>query len=215
MIELRQLTRAFHKQALFTSQAISTPAHGLVAIRGANGSGKTTLLRILATLTAPSGGDAWVDGQSVVSEPRKVRAGLGFVPSGEGGMFRKLTGRENLMFFASLCGLSERGGREAIDRVREMFPLDQALATRFGVASSGMRQSLLLARALLHDPPNLLLDEPARALDPAARKSLWRALEQLGRTKTIVYSSHDPADWDAADQLWQIEQGVLSCSTSC
>jgi ABC-type multidrug transport system ATPase subunit len=215
VIRIRNLARDFRGKRIFGSEALEAPERGLVALRGSNGSGKTTLLRMLSTLTLPSQGDAWIGASSVVSEPARARARLGFVAAGEGGMFRRLTGRENLMLFAGLHGLSARDAARAIARWREAFalPFESALDCPFGQASSGMRQSLLLCRALLHEPQVLLLDEPARALDPQARTALWKTLARLSSEKTILFSSHDEAEWEKTPHLWQISGGVLSCST--
>lgn len=214
MIRIRDLKRDFRGKRIFGSDALEAPAYGLVALRGSNGSGKTTLLRMLSTLTLPSGGNAWIDGCSVVDEPTRARAKLGFVAAGEGGMFKRLTGRENLMLFAGLHGLSAQAATRAIDRWRTEWelPFANALECPFGQASSGMRQSLLLCRALLHDPQVLLLDEPARALDPASRAALWQTLGRLSSHKTILFSSHDELEWEKTPHIWQIAGGVLSCS---
>lgn len=213
MIRIQGLSRDFRGRRVFGSDELNAPPRGLVALKGSNGSGKTTLLRMLSTLTLPSAGDGWIGGCSIVSEPRRARARLGFVPAGDGGLFRRLTGRENLMLFAGLHGLSRKEAERAISRWSDAIPLQDALESRFGEASSGMRQSLLLCRALLHDPAVLLLDEPARALDPEARARLWTALELLSTRKAILFSSHDEAEWEKAPLVWKISAGVLSCST--
>lgn len=213
-IRIRALARSFRGRDVFTSDALEVATGGLIALRGANGSGKTTLLRILSTLTAPTRGDCWIDGCSIVDEPRRARASLGFVPAGDGGHFRKLTGRENLLLFGGLCGLTRRETSRAIDRWAELLPLERALETRFAFASSGMRQTLSLCRALLHDPRVLLLDEPSRALDSRAAAGLWSALRELSSTKTILFSSHDGDEWREAPTVWEIKDGTLQCSTS-
>lgn len=215
MIRIRGLARDFRGRRVFGSEELEAPAHGLVALKGPNGSGKTTLLRMLSTLTTPTSGDGWIGDYSVVSEPKRARARLGFVAAGEGGMFRRLTGRENLMLFSGLHGLSRKEAQLAIARWGDAisFPFENALDCPFGQASSGMRQSLLLCRALLHDPEVLILDEPARALDPEARARLWQALRLLSDRKAILFSSHDEAEWEKAPLVWQISEGVLSCST--
>lgn len=212
-IRLRSLSRSFHGRVIFHCDELEASNAGLVALRGPNGCGKTTLLRILSTLTAPSTGEAWIDDHSVVSNPARVRAAIGYVPAGDGGMFRRLTGRENLLLFGSLCGLTRGETLRSIDSTCEFLSLKPALECRFSQASSGMRQALSLARALLRDPQVLLLDEPSRALDPDARAKLWKALKTLAQTKAVLFTTHYPDEWREATAVWEINDQALRCST--
>jgi len=161
---------------------------------GPNGAGKTTLLKILACLILPTEGKALVNGAQVGGDDRAVKRAIGFVTSDERSFYWRLTGAENLDFFARLYGL---GTTEARKRSRELLAamdLEAVARTQFMNYSSGMKQRLAIARALLHDPPILCLDEPTRSLDPIAAKHLRRfvadRLSGEGR-KTVLLATHN------------------------
>lgn len=164
-----------------------------VALVGPNGAGKSTLLRILATLLSPTGGTASVAGYDVERQRRQVRASIGHMSGDDRSFFWPLTAVENLRFFASLQGYE--GGR-AQELVREMVSgvgLDPDDGRPVSAFSSGMRQRLGLARALLHDPPILLLDEPTANLDAASRERLVETIRTLSSAsqRTVLFATHD------------------------
>lgn len=162
---------------------------------GPNGAGKTTLLKVLATLVLPTEGRAVVYGADVVKDGHEVRRMVGLTSGDERGFYWRLTGKENLEFFAGLRGLSPRAVRRGTDAVLELVGLSQAAREVVARYSTGMRQRLALARALLGDPPLLLLDEPTRSLDPEATdkvRVLLRGLAQSGRT--ILIATHALAE---------------------
>ena len=163
-----------------------------VGLLGPNGAGKTTLLKVLCGLVFPDRGTARVLGVPV--ESAKVHAVVGLAHGEERSFYWRLSGRENLQFFARLYGLS---GAPLRDRVEELLARVNLAADgdrRFSDYSSGMRQRLAIARALLADPPLLLMDEPTRSLDPLSAAELreWIAEELHGRQgKTIVLATHN------------------------
>jgi ABC-2 type transport system ATP-binding protein len=165
----------------------------IFGLLGPNGAGKTTLIKILCSLVLPTEGRAFIEGIDAASGAR-ARERLGLVTSDERSFYWRLTASENLRFFGRLFDLGssrlEDRIRTLIERVGLTDSADQPLSTY----SSGMRQSLAFARALLHDPPVLLLDEPTRSLDPVVARSLRRfVLEELnGRDgKTILLATHN------------------------
>ena len=175
-----------------TLEVASGQVFGLL---GPNGAGKTTLLKVLATLVRPSEGQAKVNGADVVHDDREVRRLVGLATGDERGFYWRLTGRENLEFFAGLRGLGPRAARRRSDAVLEIIGLGSAAGELVARYSTGMRQRLAIARALLGDPPVLLLDEPTRSLDPEAAdqtRALLRAMAQEGRT--IMISTHGLAE---------------------
>ena len=148
-----------------------TVAHGeLFGLLGANGAGKTSLLKMLATLSIPDSGCITLDGIDVVRHPLEARRRIGLCTAEERSFYFRLTGRANLHFFGSLVGLRGRVLRERIEEVAELVDLGEALDRAFHGYSSGMRQRLTVARALLADPDVLFLDEPTRAVDPVPRR---------------------------------------------
>ncbi|MDX1577880.1 MAG: ABC transporter ATP-binding protein, partial [Gemmatimonadota bacterium] len=144
----------------------------LFGLLGPNGAGKTTLLKVLATLVAPDGGSVRVHGLDVVEDAARVRRLVGSVPPEERSLFYRLTARENLAVFADLHGLSEPARSRRVGKLLRSVGLDSTGRKIVGDFSSGMRQRLLIARALLHEPVVLLLDEPTRSLDPVAARDL-------------------------------------------
>lgn len=166
----------------------------IFGILGPNGAGKTTLLKILCTLLLPTSGRAVVSGYDVVDAPHKVRQVVGYCLDTERSFYYRLTGRQNLAFFATLNNL--RAGERAcrIAEVLEIVGLQGAADARFMTYSKGMQQKLGLARALLTDPAVLLLDEPTKSLDPGAAAEFRRFLrgtlaEKLGKTILLVTHS--------------------------
>jgi ABC-2 type transport system ATP-binding protein len=183
---------------------------------GPNGAGKTTLLKILATLVLPDGGRAQVEGRDVVREPARAKAAVGLAVGDERSFYWRLTGRQNLEFFAALHGL--RGGPRdrRVSELLKLAGLDEAADLRFNGYSTGMRQMLAFARALLADASILLVDEPTRSLDPQAAdrvRSFLRA-ELAGRQgKTILWATHDLGEAaDCADDLAVISHGRIRLS---
>ena len=158
---------------------------------GPNGAGKSTTMRILATLDEPTAaGDAFIDGVSVVEEPEKARRLVGFVPDSLP-THRDMSVHDYLDFFARAYGLKGRQRHQVIERIEEFTSLT-GIREKYVIAlSKGMKQRVSVARALLHDPPVLIMDEPAAGLDPRARIELRELLKLLSwQGKAILISSH-------------------------
>lgn len=178
--------------------SLTVAAGTLFGLLGPNGAGKTTLLRLISTLLAPSAGRIAVLGYDVVRRPDAVRRRIGAVLGGERSIYWRLTGRENLLYAGALHDLP---AAVAVERAGDLLRLvelsDRAddLVERY---STGMRQRLALARALMHDPPLLILDEPTAGLDPQAAEWIRRLLETLSRdqARTIVLATHNMQEAD-------------------
>ena len=165
----------------------------IFGLLGPNGAGKTTLVKILSCLVLPDRGRALIDGVDVRHE-NKVKPRLGLVHSDERSFYWRLSGRENLKFFARLYDVPGARIKSRIDELLAKVDLVEAADRAFSGYSSGMKQRLAIARALLHDPPILLMDEPTRSLDPAACLSLRAFIrdELKGRDgKTILLATHN------------------------
>jgi ABC-2 type transport system ATP-binding protein len=177
---------------------------------GPNGAGKTTTMRILATLDDPTDGDAYINGVSLINDPEKVRQFVGFMPDTLPA-HRDMTVHEYLDFFARAYGL--RGGkrRSVVDSVEQFTNLHGIREKLLRALSKGMKQRVSLARSLVHDPPVLILDEPAAGLDPRARVELRELLKVLAeRGKAILISSHILTELaEICDGAVIIEQGRI------
>jgi daunorubicin resistance ABC transporter ATP-binding subunit len=184
-IEVRGVGKRFGDVTALDGLDLTVPAGTVFGLLGPNGAGKTTLVRILATLLAPSSGQAAVLGYDVVREPLAVRRRIGLA-----GQFaavdEELTGRENVEMIARLYRLSPAETRRRAADVLERFELVEAADRRVSTYSGGMRRRLDLGAGLIGRPPVVLLDEPTTGLDPRSRQELWRIVDELRRDGTTV-----------------------------
>ncbi len=193
------LRRPFSRQRIEVLRGIDlrVEAGCLTGILGPNGSGKTTLLRILSATVLPDSGTVRILGQDISRHSHRVRQRIGVVLGDERSFFWRLTAEQNLNFFAALCNLTGRAARARIEELAGVLDLGGELSKPFRNLSSGWRHRLALARALLHDPEVLLMDEPTRGLDPGAAGQARRLIaeQMVGRMgKTVLMATHDLAE---------------------
>jgi ABC-2 type transport system ATP-binding protein len=170
----------------------------VLGLLGPNGAGKTTTVRLLTALIEPTEGHASVDGLDVVERPEEVRARVGILTETPG-LYEKLSATANLDFFGRLYGLDAATRAERIEHYLRLFSLWDRRDDVAGNFSKGMKQKLAIARALLHDPAVVFLDEPTAALDPEAAYVVREAIEALRKSgRTIVLATHN---LDEADRL--------------
>ncbi|MGW8289301.1 MAG: ABC transporter ATP-binding protein [Candidatus Bathyarchaeia archaeon] len=172
----------------------------LFGLLGPNGSGKTTTIKCLSTILIPDEGRAIVNGFDTQKETTMVRASLGMVVGGERTLYWKLTARDNLTYFASLYKMPRKKAKIRIEELLETFQLSDRADERLEDYSTGMRQKVAIARALLHDPPILLLDEPTLGLDPGFARQIRSQIRELAEKqgKTVLLTTHY---MNEADQL--------------
>ena len=192
-VEVEHLARRFGRREVLRDVTLSVQPGEFLLLLGANGAGKTTLLRILATLLSCRQGSVRVAGADVREEPGTVRRAVGFLGHAPL-LYGDLTARENLRFYAEMYGVPERDGR--IDELLDLVGLSARGRDAARALSTGMRQRLSLARALLHRPRLLLLDEPYAGLDERGVAVLDAVLDQWAGGGTVVMVTHEP--WRAA-----------------
>ena len=177
---------------------------------GPNGAGKTTTLRMLATLLAPTSGEARVAGVDLVREPQRVRERIGYVAQG-GGTDPTVTGRDELIIQGRLYGMSKRDAHARAIEVLKSLDLDTAADRKTGTYSGGMRRRLDLGLGLVHRPQLLFLDEPTTGLDPQARANLWDEIRQLSADgMTVFMTTHYLEEADIlCDRLAIIDHGLI------
>jgi sodium transport system ATP-binding protein len=195
MIEVRELTKTYedpnggqiHAARQVTLSCRAGEVYGLL---GPNGAGKTTTLRCLATILTPTSGTATIAGHDLIKEPDAIRRSIGFL-SANTGLYARLTPRETLRFFASLYGWQGAAREERVTQTLDMFAITEFADRPNDRLSTGMKQRVGLARAVVHDPPVLILDEPTTGLDPIVTQQVEDAVTKLAQAgKCILLSTH-------------------------
>ncbi|MEY4013888.1 MAG: sodium transporter ATP-binding protein NatA [Pseudomonadota bacterium] len=199
MIQIDSLSKTFRsgrgKKAteVHAVRAVSFTAQEgrITGLLGPNGAGKTTTLRMVAGLIQPDSGTALVDGISIATDRSKAMKRLG-VLSDARGLYGRLTARENIAYYGSLYGLSKAQSHQAIDRMADMLEMATLLDRRTEGFSQGERMKVALARAMIHNPANLILDEPTNGLDVLSTRALRESLRTLRDEtgKSIIFSTH-------------------------
>ena len=196
-ISVRHLSRSFGPRTVLRDVNIDVPTGSVLCLVGANGSGKTTLLEILATVLSPTSGRVLIHGLDIAEEGAAVRRLVGYGLSTLHSFYPQLSARHNLEFFAAVHGLATRQAKERTSLLLDALGLREAAATRVQEFSDGMTAKLSIARALIPDPPVLLLDEPTKSLDDEARGVVRAmALTPTARRepRSVVWTTHDRAE---------------------
>jgi len=213
MIETYDLTKNFDDFKAVDGVTLTVKPGQILALLGQNGAGKTTTVRMLTALLIPTRGWAQVNGYDVVKQAADVRASVGVLTE-QHGLYVRMTGEEYLDFFGEVYRLDSASRAVRIKYLLEYFGLSEVARKRSGEYSKGMRQKLALARALMHEPPVLLLDEPTSAMDPESARLVR---DEIGRLKssqrTIVICTHNLAEAESlADIIAIIYRGRILLS---
>lgn len=210
MIETHNLTKDFDKFRAVDHITLNVPAGTVLALLGPNGAGKTTSVRMMTSILTPTSGTAKLAGYDVIEEPAKVRAHVGVLTE-QHGLYERMKGLEYLDFFGRVYHLSADIRRNRALQLMERFDLTFALDKRLGEYSKGMKQKLALVRAMLHNPPVLLLDEPTSAMDPLSAKLVRDAIVELQRDeRTFLITTHNLTEaQQLADRIAIIRQGKI------
>ena len=222
MIEARDLAKRFASREASGRMveavrhvSFVAPDGRITGLLGPNGAGKTTTLRMISTLVAPSAGRALVDNFDAAVDPIAVRSRIGLLSEARG-LYGRLTARENVAYFGALRGLT----REAIDaslaRISEWLDMAPLLDRRIDGFSTGERMKVSIARALVHDPPNVMLDEPTNGLDVMTTRSLREVIRRLREAgKCVLFSSHVMQEVSAlCDSIVIVAHGAVVASGS-
>ena len=197
MIVAEQLRKTFPARGKDKTPVVAVDDVGFTArdgeitgLLGPNGAGKTTTLRMLYTLMSPERGRVLVDGVDVAGDPERVRRSLGVLPDARG-VYKRLTARENITYFGELHGLSAATIAERTARLSAALQMDDFLDRATEGFSQGQRTKTAIARALVHDPRNVILDEPTNGLDVMTTRGLREFLKQLrAEGRCVIFSSH-------------------------
>lgn len=191
--------------------SFSVDRGSVFGLLGPNGAGKTTTVRILSTLLLPDSGDGYIDGFSVTREPDRVKRVLGVVLSVDKGFYGKLTGRENLVYYGMLYGLSRSDSVRVANDLLDLVGLSESRDRLYEEYSLGMKARLSIAKALIHDPDVVILDEPTLGLDPVSARKIRSVIRDLSsRGKTVMVTTHNM--WEAevlCDRIAIISSGRI------
>jgi ABC-2 type transport system ATP-binding protein len=195
-IETTNLTRHFNGLVAVEDLTLAIPAGTVFGFLGPNGAGKTTTVRMLSALIAPTGGSALVAGRRIGADDQAIRRSVGILTETPG-LYDRLSAWQNLIFFAQLYDVPERRAQEQAERYLCMLDLWERRSDAVGGFSKGMRQKLAIARALMHEPPIVFLDEPTAGLDPSAARTVRDFVKELrAEGRTIFLTTHNLPEAD-------------------
>ena len=205
MINVKNLTKKYGKITALNNVNFVFPNSQVIAIMGENGAGKSTLLKILTGILPFDSGEVFIDGYSIVKNSVKAREKLGYLPEMPE-MYERLTGREFLFYIASLRKL--QNAEEKINKITKNIDIYDFLDYEIGTYSKGMKQKISITSAIMHNPNNLLLDEPVYGLDPLTSKKIQDFIKQQDGTAIIATHSTQLVE-QVADTVYIIERGKV------
>ena len=210
MIETKDLSKKFGDFSAVDGITLNVKAGQVLALLGPNGAGKTTTVRMLTSVLRPSRGWARIAGHDVVEQPAQVRASVGVLTE-QHGLYGRMPGDDYLDFFGQIYGMDKTTRQQQVDHLLTQFGLHEARHRRVAEYSKGMRQKLALARALIHNPPVLLLDEPTSAMDPESARLVRDSISELrSAERAIILCTHNLAEAEElADQIAIIRRGKI------
>lgn len=208
MIDVQHVAKRFGKVQAVTDVTFAAKDGCITGLLGPNGAGKTTTLRMICASARPDSGSARVDGDDAAQHGQRVRAKIGVLPDARG-LYPRLTAREHVRYFGQLHGLCGKDLERRIDTLLDQFDMQQLADRRAEGFSAGERLKVALARALVHEPHNVLLDEPTTGLDVMTTRSLRAAIRELrNRGKCVLLSTHVMQEVAAlCDEIVVIAQG--------
>jgi sodium transport system ATP-binding protein len=211
MIVFDALCKRYGPLEAVRNLSLRVHAGEVYALLGANGAGKTTALRCLATLLRPTAGSASVAGFQVTEQPLEVRHRLGFLAASMG-LYERLSPRELLMYFADLQGIPRAERKARVEGAIERFGIGPFANRLCGRLSTGQRQRVSIARAVIHDPPALVLDEPTLGLDIVSAEGINNFIQEAReRGRAVLFSTHEMAEVELlADRVGIIARGSLA-----
>lgn len=210
MISVNELSKRFGKVTAVDRVSFEVQAGEVFGLLGPNGAGKTTTLRILATLIEPSGGSATINGVDISKEPARIRRNIGVVNGGMG-LYDRLTGREVLHYFGKLYDMSRQRIEQRISELDDLLDLSGTLNRQTAGFSTGMKQKIVIARAVLHDPPVIFFDEATSGLDVMARRAVLDFVRDYpSGDRAVIYSTHVMSEVEElCDRIAIIDRGKL------
>lgn len=210
MIQLKNVKKQFNNRLVLDTISFSVPKGEITALLGANGAGKSTIIRLISTIYKQDEGEIIIDGLNTLKEPEKVRKKIGVLLGGDVYLYNSLTARENIQYFAELQGIEKDEIKNKIEELVKVFQMEEYIDTRVEKFSRGMKQKVAFARAIIHSPDILILDEPSTGLDIEAImmvRSFIKECQKEGRT--ILLSTHNMNEIELCDNYVFLKEGKI------
>ncbi len=190
MIEVRDLHKRFGAVTAVDGVSFTAKSGSITGLLGPNGAGKTTTVRMIGTLVSIDQGSVAIDGHDCMSDPQAARAATGILTDARG-LYTRMTARENILYYAELRGLSAERSETTLAKMTEWLDMKEILGRRVDGFSQGEKMKVSIARALIHEPSNIILDEPTNGLDVMTTRSLRELIKRLrSEGRTVLFSSH-------------------------
>lgn len=214
MLRVENLTKKFKKVTAVDNVSFEVNPGEIIGLLGENGAGKTTTLRMLATMLKPTFGNAMIDGYNIIDNPNKIRERIGILFGGDVALYDRLTGRENMIYFAKLNGMSDLEADQAVNKITSELEMSDYIDRPVGKYSRGMKQKVSLARSIIHQPDVMLFDEPSIGLDVLSSKLIHDFILKCKKdNKAIVFSSHNMYETEKlCDRVIIIHKGKIVAS---
>ena len=214
MLRVENLTKKFKKVTAVDNVSFEVNPGEIIGLLGENGAGKTTTLRMLATMLKPTSGNATIEGYNIIDNPNKIRERIGILCGGDVALYDRLTGRENMIYFAKLNGMSDLEANQAVNKIASELEMSDYIDRPVGKYSRGMKQKVSLARSIIHQPDVMLFDEPSTGLDVLSSKLIHDFILKCKKdNKAIVFSSHNMYETEKlCDRIIIIHKGKIVAS---
>lgn len=211
MLEVKELSKKFKDNVVVDRLSFKVNKGEIVGLLGENGAGKTTTLRMISTMLKITSGEVKVNDYDASMEPEKVRREIGILFGGDIGLYDRLTGRENIRYFANLFGINDHEANKRIDELSKDFGMEDYIDKKVGKFSRGMKQKVSISRSIVHNPSVMLFDEPSTGLDVRATRVVHQFIKKCKEeNKTILFSSHSMAEVEKlCDRVIIIHKGKL------
>ena len=170
ILEMNSITKTFPGVKALDNVNLKVKKGEIHSLVGENGAGKTTTLRMVATMLKPTSGNAYIDNYNIIDNPSKIREHIGILFGGDVALYDRLSGRENMTYFAKLNGMSDQEAKQAVDQIAQDLEMVEYIDRPVGKYSRGMKQKVSLARSIIHHPDVMLFDEPTTGLDVLSSK---------------------------------------------
>lgn len=211
MLELNNVSKKFKSSTVVDNLSFTVSKGEIIGLLGENGAGKTTTLRMISTMLKITKGEISINGIDVKSNPEKVRKEIGILFGGDVGLYDRLTGRENIRYFANLYGINKKEADMRIDELAKNFGMTEYIDKPVGKYSRGMKQKISISRSIVHNPSVMLFDEPTTGLDVSAARIIQDFILQCKEeNKIILFSSHSMKEVEKlCDRVVIINKGNL------